>query len=168
MGIKNAVASCLVIALGLILGLHFALFWVYGGVFIHESNKIILAVETAMSVAILAFGVERLASTAMRKAQPQAAGVSDRTPSDHGTQPLFADRADKHPGAPVPTPGEAQERRTPAPDTVLCECDTVDPGGLLLRSPHVPDGSDPYVVVSAHLEYEAAAPVDAVCALTWA
>jgi hypothetical protein len=64
MSVKDTIASCLIIALGAILALHFALFWLYGGVFIHESNKIILTVETVMSAAILVFGVERLASSA--------------------------------------------------------------------------------------------------------
>ena len=60
MTIKDIVASCLVIALGIILVLHFALFWVYGGVYIYESNRGVLLVETVMSIAILGFGVERL------------------------------------------------------------------------------------------------------------
>jgi hypothetical protein len=64
MSVKDTIASCLIISLGAILALHFALFWLYGGVFIHESNKIILTVETVMSAAILGFGVERLASSA--------------------------------------------------------------------------------------------------------
>ncbi len=63
MTIKDTIASCLIIALGAILALHFALFWLYGGVFIHESNKVILSVETLMSVSILCFGVERLISS---------------------------------------------------------------------------------------------------------
>jgi hypothetical protein len=57
MTVKNTIASCLIIALGAILVLHFALFWIYGGVFIHESNKVILTVETVMSVAIIGFGM---------------------------------------------------------------------------------------------------------------
>lgn len=64
MTVKDVIASILVIALGVILALHFILFWAYGGVFIHESNKIILSIETVMSVAILVFGFERFVSTA--------------------------------------------------------------------------------------------------------
>ena len=60
MTIKDVLASCLVISLGIILIVHFALFWVYGGVFIYENNKFILLVETLMSLAILGFGIERL------------------------------------------------------------------------------------------------------------
>jgi hypothetical protein len=64
MSLKDVTASCLVIALGIILAVHFAMFWIYGGVFIYESNKIILIVETAMSIAIMGFGLERLLSYA--------------------------------------------------------------------------------------------------------
>ncbi|MBE0480346.1 MAG: hypothetical protein IBX68_05140 [Dehalococcoidia bacterium] len=60
MTLKNAIASCLIIALGVILALHFALFWIYGGVFISESNKTVLLIETIMSLGILAFGIEYL------------------------------------------------------------------------------------------------------------
>ena len=62
MSMKDVVAYCLVIAFGIILTAHFTLFWIYGALFICESNSIILAIETAMGVAILGFGVERLLS----------------------------------------------------------------------------------------------------------
>ena len=64
MTIKDVIASCLVISLGIILVMHFILFWIYGGVFIYENNKIILLGETIMSVAIIGFGIERLLTTA--------------------------------------------------------------------------------------------------------
>lgn len=64
---KDVIASCLVISLGIILAVHFALFWAYGGVLIYEDNKIILLIETVMSLAILGFGVERLLSCADMK-----------------------------------------------------------------------------------------------------
>jgi hypothetical protein len=64
MSLKDVIASCLVIALGIILAVHFAMFWIYGGVFVYESNKIILIIETAMSIAIMGFGLERLISYA--------------------------------------------------------------------------------------------------------
>ena len=64
MTVKDIIASCLVIALGIILALHFAFFWIYGGVFIYESNKVILSIETGMSATILVFGIERLISAA--------------------------------------------------------------------------------------------------------
>ena len=73
MSLKDAIASCLVIALGIILAVHFAMFWIYGGVFIHESNTIILIIETAMSIAIVGFGLERLityANASSRKRRP--------------------------------------------------------------------------------------------------
>jgi len=60
MTIKDVISSCLVISLGIILIIHFALFWVYGGVFIYENNKFILLIETLMSLAIFGFGIERL------------------------------------------------------------------------------------------------------------
>ncbi len=64
MKLKDAIAYSLVISLGIILVIHFALFWVYGGVFIYEDNKVILAIETIMSLAILIFGIERLLNSA--------------------------------------------------------------------------------------------------------
>lgn len=63
MTLKNVVASSLVLALGIILVVHFALFWMYGGVFIYEDNKVILTFETIMSVSILGFGIERLVAS---------------------------------------------------------------------------------------------------------
>jgi hypothetical protein len=60
MTLKDVIAYCLVISLGLILAVHFALFWIYGGVFIYENNKVVLVLETVMSIAILCFGLERL------------------------------------------------------------------------------------------------------------
>ena len=71
MSLKDAVASCLVIALGIILAVHFVMFWIHGGVFIYESNKIILIIETAMSIAIMGFGLERLISYANASARQQ-------------------------------------------------------------------------------------------------
>jgi hypothetical protein len=83
MTLKEVIASSLVIALGIILIIHFALFWIYGGVFIYESNKVILALETLMSIAIIGFGFERLFSIAGRKpnkvrSQEQTAGKQER------------------------------------------------------------------------------------------
>ncbi|MEE8373305.1 MAG: hypothetical protein V3R87_06305 [Dehalococcoidia bacterium] len=63
MTLRNVVASSLVLALGIILVVHFALFWMYGGVFIYEDNKVILTLETIMSVSILGFGIERLVAS---------------------------------------------------------------------------------------------------------
>ena len=67
MGLKATLASCLVIALGLILAIHFTLFWMYGGVFIYESNKVLLSIETAMSFTIVGFGMERLINSTIRR-----------------------------------------------------------------------------------------------------
>ncbi len=74
---KDVIASCLVIALGTILALHFALFWLYGGVFIHESNRAILTIETVMSVAIFIFGIERLISSANSRRQKRTSEISN-------------------------------------------------------------------------------------------
>ncbi len=60
--LRNIIAFSLVIALGIILAVHFALFWVYGGVFIYEDNRVILVIETIMSLSIIAFGIERFVS----------------------------------------------------------------------------------------------------------
>ena len=72
MTLKEVIASCLVIALGIILIIHFALFWIYGGVFIYENNKVILALETLMSITIIGFGFERLLSISNKKYSKEA------------------------------------------------------------------------------------------------
>jgi hypothetical protein len=74
--LKEIIAYCLVVALGLILIIHFTLFWIYGGVFIYESNKIILALETLMSIGIIGFGFERLISTLVKKYNREASAIS--------------------------------------------------------------------------------------------
>ncbi len=62
MTLRNMIAFSLVVALGIILSVHFALFWIYGGVFIYEDNKVILVLETLMSLSIIVFGIERFVS----------------------------------------------------------------------------------------------------------
>ncbi len=57
---RDLIAYTLVVCLGIILVVHFALFWVYGTVNIYEFNRVVLALETLMGVAIIAFGFERL------------------------------------------------------------------------------------------------------------
>ncbi len=81
MTLKDVIAYCLVISLGLILAIHFALFWIYGGVFIYEDNKTILLLETIMSVAIFGFGIERLLSSVGRQHEhsPSRARADQRT-----------------------------------------------------------------------------------------
>jgi hypothetical protein len=76
MTLRDIIASCLVIALGVILALNFAFFWLYGGVFIYESNKAVLSIETAMSVAIFGFGIERLLCSANKKHEREASTIS--------------------------------------------------------------------------------------------
>ena len=75
MTLKEVIASSLVIALGIILIIHFTLFWIYGGVFIYESNKVILALETLMSIGIIGFGFERLLSISIKKQSKEASPV---------------------------------------------------------------------------------------------
>lgn len=92
MTLKDAIASCLVIALGIILIIHFALFWVYGGVFIYESNKIILTLETIMSVLIIGFGFERLLSSSFnklnKKTKIKKQATTEQMDRRQATQPL--------------------------------------------------------------------------------
>lgn len=96
MTLKEVVASCLVIALGIILIVHFALFWVYGGVFIYESNRVILTLETIMSVLIIGFGFERLLSSSTtrvsRKSRAKRQALAEQTEGGQSTQPLLQGR----------------------------------------------------------------------------
>lgn len=92
MTLKEVIASSLVIALGLILIIHFTLFWIYGGVFIYESNKIILALETLMSIGIIGFGFERLISIYNKKpskAKSQEQPATEQQERRQSTQPLL-------------------------------------------------------------------------------
>ena len=57
---RELIADTIVIAAGIILLIHFALFWVYGGLWVYESNRPLLALETAMAVGIIALGIDRL------------------------------------------------------------------------------------------------------------
>jgi len=102
MTIKDIAASCLIIALGIILVVHFALFWVYGGVFIYESNKAVLLLETVMSIAILGFGVERLLTSANERYKggaldihPDPIGGQEQAPTEHATSPSFLQAGEK-------------------------------------------------------------------------
>ena len=92
MTLKEIIASSLVIALGLILIIHFTLFWIYGGVFIYESNKIILALETLMSIGIIGFGFERLISIYNKKpskVKSQEQPAAEQQERRQSTQPLL-------------------------------------------------------------------------------
>ena len=110
--LKEIMAYCLVVALGLILIIHFALFWIYGGVFIYEHNKIILALETLMSIGIIGFGIERLISTSLRKENKQTAvSLSNKAQKQVNAEYLIPP---KH----LPEAGYKQERRQ-SPQPVL-------------------------------------------------
>lgn len=63
MSIRRVIANALVIAFGLLLIFHFAMIWIYGEVFIYETNKVILALETVMGIAILYLGFNQLLKT---------------------------------------------------------------------------------------------------------
>lgn len=76
MTLKDILASSLVIALGVILIIHFVLFWMYGGVFIYENNKVILTLETLMSITIVLFGIERLVSNINKSIQQEVSASS--------------------------------------------------------------------------------------------
>jgi len=58
--LKRFVTACLVLSLGIILAYHFFLFWTTGQVLIEEPNKLILSLESMMSLGIIAFGLEQL------------------------------------------------------------------------------------------------------------
>jgi len=143
MTVKDTIASCLIIALGAILALHFALFWVYGGVFIHESNKVILTVETVMSAAIIGFGLERLASSA-RSNRVHRAIPSNPSSRDQSTPTLAPPRQD--PGSRATSAGYAATAVTAASNLLFSSDSstadsrthgTYDPtegrGGVLVR-----------------------------------
>lgn len=58
-GLKEVWGDMLVIALGIILEIHFVLFKVKGWVLIGEDNPWILNLEIALAAGIILFGVER-------------------------------------------------------------------------------------------------------------
>jgi hypothetical protein len=112
MTLKEIMAYCLVLALGLILIIHFALFWIYGGVFIYEHNKIILTLETIMSIGIIGFGIERLISTSVTKENKEVSvSLSHKARKQFDTEYLIPS---KH----TPEVDHTQERRQ-APQPIL-------------------------------------------------
>ena len=58
--LRKLVSSCLVLSMGIILAYHFYLFWTVGSVIIEEPNRVILLIESMISLAIIAFGLELL------------------------------------------------------------------------------------------------------------
>lgn len=113
MSLKDAAASCLVIALGIILAVHFAMFWIYGGVFVYESNKAILIVETAMSIAIMGFGVERLISYANASARHQRPAEQTGRLSHQVSATHLVSPARLRPSERPPVPAAATASTTP-------------------------------------------------------
>jgi hypothetical protein len=70
MRIRIYVLSLLAFAMGSYLLLHFGLIWVYGKFYIYESSLLVLVLETALMVGILAFSfyclVEQIHTGKMR------------------------------------------------------------------------------------------------------
>jgi len=58
MKLRHIMAGFLVVALAIILLIHFSLMWIYGWIAIGEDNKYILSAETIMSVGVLLFGMD--------------------------------------------------------------------------------------------------------------
>jgi hypothetical protein len=111
MTLREIMAYCLVVALGLILIIHFTLFWMYGGVFIYEHNKIILALETLMSIGIIGFGIERLISTSIRKENKEGAvSFSNKAQKQVNTEYLIL---------PKPKEGSYKQERRQTPQPIL-------------------------------------------------
>jgi hypothetical protein len=107
MTLKEIMAYCLVLALGLILIIHFTLFWFYGGVFIYEHNKVILALETLMSIGIIGFGIERLISASVRKENKEAAvSFSNKAQKQVNTEYIIPPKKDSY---------KQERRRAPQP-----------------------------------------------------
>ena len=98
MSLRNIIAFSLVVALGVILVIHFAMFWIYGGVFIYEDNRIILAIETLMSITIIGFGFERLISSYRSQSKLISDQISKVAPEKNNTSTgrlLYPQTSDK-------------------------------------------------------------------------
>jgi len=61
--LSKFISGCLVLAFGVTLIYHFALFWFQGPVIIEEPNRVFLSLETIMSFFIVLFGVGLLVRT---------------------------------------------------------------------------------------------------------
>ncbi len=57
--LREHLGNWLIAAFGIVLLVHFVLFWTSGDVRIFEHNRYVLGVETAMAVLIIVLGVER-------------------------------------------------------------------------------------------------------------
>ena len=58
--VRDFLAGCLVLSLGIILAYHFFLFWTCGKVLIGEDSSVVLVLESILSLVIVGFGVERM------------------------------------------------------------------------------------------------------------
>ncbi len=61
--LRTYLAGCLVLSFGIICAYIFSLFWIQGPVILTEPNKLILFIETIMSVFIICFGFRLLMRT---------------------------------------------------------------------------------------------------------
>ncbi len=58
--VKEVLGDILLLVLGSWLLFHFVMFWLYGWVFVGESSKPWLAVETTMALLVIVLGFDRL------------------------------------------------------------------------------------------------------------
>jgi hypothetical protein len=73
---SRIIAGSLVIALGIILLLHYIYFWIFGGVWIYEANRVGLVLETIMAVAILWFGFRYITDYVKEKKRNESRKVN--------------------------------------------------------------------------------------------
>ena len=64
---REFLGDSLIIALGVILAIHFTALWFVDGLLIYENNQVIKGIETAGSYFIIFFGFERFRDDARRR-----------------------------------------------------------------------------------------------------
>ena len=64
---REIIGDALIIALFVLLALNFTLFWLWGGYYFYENNRVILIVETVMTAGIGIIGIERLIDDLRKK-----------------------------------------------------------------------------------------------------
>lgn len=160
MTLKNVIASSLVIALGAILILHFILFWMYGGVFIYESNKVILSIETVMSLAIFSFGVERLLNSATesyKRETPATSPDKGQVYTEHVTSPSFL-RASEN----ATTSTNTAATTTPRITALLTESGTDHTENTCFEMPNCTQAAGIILIPTPDAEHESGAHTEAV------
>lgn len=58
--LREVCGASLVIALGIILAVHFSLIWIHGTIVVQEPSRVILTLESIMTLWILSLGVRRM------------------------------------------------------------------------------------------------------------